>query len=56
MGGVGDGAAEEDWRWDLNPGLAAMLEGTTQLLAGKGEQLGFGAPFATQLRKPESKM
>ena len=24
MGGVGNGAAEEDWRWDLNPGMAAM--------------------------------
>ena len=25
MGGVGNGAAEEDWCWDLNPGAAAML-------------------------------
>ena len=25
MGGVGNGAAEEDWNWDLNPGTAAML-------------------------------
>ena len=24
MGGVGNGAAEEDWHWDLNPGVAAM--------------------------------
>ena len=24
MGGVGNGAAEEDWHWDLNPGMAAM--------------------------------
>ena len=24
VGGVGNGAAEEDWCWDLNPGLAAM--------------------------------
>ena len=24
MGGVGNGAAEEDWRWDLNPGTAAI--------------------------------
>ena len=33
MGGVGNGAAEEDWRWDLNPVAAAMwrLFGTTQL-------------------------
>ena len=25
MGGVGNGAAEEDWCWDLNPGAAAIL-------------------------------
>ena len=25
MGGVGNGAAEEDWRWDLNPGAAAAM-------------------------------
>ena len=24
MGGVGNGAAEEDWCWDLNLGLAAL--------------------------------
>ena len=24
MGGVENGAAEEDWLWDLNPGVAAM--------------------------------
>ena len=24
MGGAGNGAAEEDWRWDLNPGAAAI--------------------------------
>ena len=24
MGGVGNGATEEDWCWDLNPGMAAM--------------------------------
>ena len=24
MGGVGNGAAEEDWRWDLNLGSAAI--------------------------------
>ena len=31
--GVGNGEAEEDWRWDLNPGVAAMqgLFGTSQL-------------------------
>ena len=27
MGRVGNGAAEEDWPWDLNPGVAAMLGG-----------------------------
>ena len=24
MGGVRNGAAEEDWHWDLNPGARAM--------------------------------
>ena len=24
MGGVGNGVTEEDLRWDLNPGVAAM--------------------------------
>ena len=24
MGGVGNGAAEEDWHWDLNQGVAAI--------------------------------
>ena len=24
MGGVGNGAAEEHWCWDLNPGMAAV--------------------------------
>ena len=27
MGGVGNGAAEEDWCWDYNPGVATMLGG-----------------------------
>ena len=33
VGGVGTRAAEEDWRWDLNPGVAAVqgLFGTSQL-------------------------
>ena len=26
VGAVGNGAAEEDWRWDLNPGAAATPE------------------------------
>ena len=24
VGGVGNRAAEEDWRWDLSPGMAAI--------------------------------
>ena len=38
VGGVGNGAAEEDWHWDLNTGTAAILGflGTTQI---------WGAPF-----------
>ena len=47
MGRVGNGAAEEDWHWDLNPGVAAMR---------REEPGGFESPFATQLRKLESKM
>ena len=33
VGGIGIGAAEEDWHWDLNPGAAATqcLFGTTRL-------------------------
>ena len=27
VGGVRNGAAEEDWHWDLNPGMAAIPEG-----------------------------
>ena len=27
VGGVGNGAAEEDWHWGLNPGMAAIPEG-----------------------------
>ena len=30
VGGVGNGAAEEDGRWDLNLGAAAMERGTTR--------------------------
>ena len=56
MGGVENGAAEEDWCWDLNPGTAAMLRGTHAALEREGEPHGFGAPFAMQFRKLESKM
>ena len=31
MGRVGNGAAEEDWCWDLNPGTAAIPERTIRL-------------------------
>ena len=31
LGGVGNGVAEEDWHWDLNPGAAAMTRITTWL-------------------------
>ena len=32
VGGVRNGAAEEDWHWDLTPGVAALqgLFGTTR--------------------------
>ena len=36
VGGVGNGAAEEDWHRDLNPGTAAMLGRITRL---------WGTPF-----------
>ena len=66
MGGIGNRAAEEDWCWGLNRGLAAMLgrvphsfgkkKDHTALARREGELHGFGAPFAMQLRKKESKM
>ena len=31
MGRVGNGVAEEDWRGDLSPGTAAMLDGWDQV-------------------------
>ena len=37
VGGVGNGAAEEDWRWDLNPGTAAIPGEDHIALAEKGE-------------------
>ena len=52
MGGVRNGAAEEDLCWDLNPGMAAIWVDH----AGLGEPRGFGAPLNMQLRKQESKM
>ena len=62
MGGVGNGAAEEDSHRDLNSGMAAMQIGTTQFWQGVephifwGELHSFGAPFTMKLRKLESKM
>ena len=57
MGGVGNGAAEEDGPWDLNPGAAAILGEDHLALRSRGGPRGFGVlPFATQLRKLESKM
>ena len=55
-GGVGNEAAEEDWRWDLNPGKAVMLDGWDHVALVRGEPCSFGAPFATRLRKLGSKM
>ena len=53
--GVGNGAAEEDCHWDLNPGVAAIwcFFGTPWLGRELGPR-GFGVlPFATWLRKQE---
>ena len=38
---MGNGAAEEDWRWDLNPGTAAMLGEDHRALVESGPR-GFG--------------
>ena len=59
VGGVRNGDAEGDLRWNLNPGVASMQEdqavwgGTTQFW---GLIPWFWAPFTTQLRKQESNM
>ena len=37
MGGVGNGAAEEDWHWDLNPGAAATESEDHAVLKEKGD-------------------
>ena len=55
MGGVGNGAAEEDWRADLNPGVAAVLGFLGPHSFGGGWDrvaLGFSL-FATWLRQQE---
>ena len=36
--GVGNGAAEEDWHWDLNPGEAAIQREDHVALEEKGER------------------
>ena len=49
MGRVRNGAAEEDWRWDLNPGTAAMLGGDHVALAEWGPHGGDTADGAGSL-------
>ena len=56
MGGVGNGVAEEDLHWDLNPGVAAMqvlTHGFGSKHAVLGGPHGLGALFTTLLRKQE---
>ena len=36
VGGVGNGAAEEDWRWDLNLGAAAIPRREPHGFGGEG--------------------
>ena len=36
MGGVGNGAAEEDWGWDLNPRAGAIFRRGLRGLGGVG--------------------
>ena len=36
VGGVGNGAAEEDWHWDLNPGAAVIPERGPHSFGGVG--------------------
>ena len=36
MGGAGNGASEEDWRWDLNPGEAAIPKRGSRSFGGVG--------------------
>ena len=42
MGGVGNGAAEEDWRWDLNPGTEAMQGGGPRGLGESQDHMALG--------------
>ena len=54
VGGTGNGAAEEDWHWDINPGMAAIrclflgpcvFLGTTHLWQRVRTVWLWGAPF-----------
>ena len=54
MGGVRNGAAEEDWHGDLNPGAASMQAFGGPCGFGKSWDCSFRMlPFATWLRKQE---
>ena len=53
MGGVGNGAAEENWPWDLNPGAAAMPDWDHLALARVNTIRLSVLPFTTWLRKQE---
>ena len=54
VGGVGNGAAEEDWHWDLNPGVAAIPKRTMQLWWSRLGLCSFGVlPFAMWFRQQE---
>ena len=54
MEGVRNGAAEEDWHWDLNPGAAAIVDGWDHTTLARVKTTGFGVlPFATWLRQQE---
>ena len=45
MGGVRNGAAEEDWHWNLNTGTAAMPTGDLAALVKVRTTWVWGAPF-----------
>ena len=50
VGGAGNGAAEEDWRWDLNPGAVAiwhLFSGTHSFSRELGPSSLEVLPFAT---------
>ena len=53
MGGVGNGAAKEDWHGDLNTGAAAIPGRTMQLLQRLGPHSFWVLPFAMWLRQQE---